>query len=469
MATVHLGRLLGAAGFSRTVAIKRLHPQFAKDPEFVAMFTDEARLAGRIHHPNVVGTVDVVAIDRELLLVMEYVQGESLARLVRACHNAGSVIPPAIVSSILCGVLQGLHAAHEAKTERGEPLGIVHRDVSPQNIIVGADGIARVVDFGVAKAAWRVQTSREGSIKGKISYMSPEQLLGHEVDRRTDIFVVSTVLWEALTGRRLFECDAPGEVLYRLLYSEIEAPASIVPSLSKVVDELVMRGLSREPEKRFSTAREMAAALEKALPPASVGEVAEWLATIAHEVLAERSKRVAEIESSSLVVVRPASLPAAAEVKTRGRAATLETLVAESPVMHPGRRRIGGLVALAVLLGLLGLLGIVEWRRAARVPDATAASLLAPAPSATTSPPPIVEPAESSAPSAATTTTTTTATGPSGRGGAVPSSAAAPAATGHPKIAGGSGAGASPRKARSCNPPYVIDAQGFHVPKPECL
>ena len=141
MATVHFGRLLGPVGFSRTVAIKRLHPQFAKDPEFVSMFLDEARLAARIRHPNVVPTLDVVATQGELFLVMDYVQGESLSKLIRIAREQGGCIPGRITAGILVGALHGLHAAHEAKNERGEPLGIVHRDISPQNVLVGSDGV----------------------------------------------------------------------------------------------------------------------------------------------------------------------------------------------------------------------------------------------------------------------------------------------------------------------------------------
>src|ERR1700733_14777693 len=168
MATVHLGRLIGPVGFSRTVAIKRLHQQYAKNPEFVAMFLDEARLAARIRHPNVVPTVDVVAMEEELFLVMEYIQGESLSRLFRAASVAAAPIPRSVAVTIMAGVLHGLHAAHEAKTEHGQPLDIVHRDVSPQNVLVGVDGVARVLDFGVAKAAHRVQTTQDGRIKGKL-------------------------------------------------------------------------------------------------------------------------------------------------------------------------------------------------------------------------------------------------------------------------------------------------------------
>jgi serine/threonine protein kinase len=165
MATVHLGRLVGSGGVSRLVAIKRLHAQFAKDPEFVTMFLDEGRLSVRIHHPNVVSVLDFIATDGELFLVMEYVQGEALSSLVKVLRKREEPIPEKITSSIVVGLLQGLHAAHCATNERGHPLSIVHRDVSPQNVLVSVDGVARVLDFGVAKAAGRLQTTREGHIK----------------------------------------------------------------------------------------------------------------------------------------------------------------------------------------------------------------------------------------------------------------------------------------------------------------
>src|ERR1700722_14969633 len=212
MATVHLGRLMGTGGFSRTVAIKRLLPQLARDPDFVAMFMDEARVAARIRHPNVVPTLDVLAADGQLLLVMEYVHGESLGRLLRTLRAERKRVPPAIASAILCGALHGLTAAPEAKSSgEGEPLGIVHRDVSPQNVLVGVDGVARVLDFGIAKAAGRTQTTREGNVKGKFAYMAPEQMNGEAVGRATDVYAAAVCLWETLTGERLFDADTEGQ------------------------------------------------------------------------------------------------------------------------------------------------------------------------------------------------------------------------------------------------------------------
>src|SRR5689334_1708582 len=206
MATVHFGRLNGPVGFSRTVAIKRLHPNFATDPEFVASFLDEARLAARISHPNVVPTLDVVATDGEVFIVLEYVSGESLGKLWRSHTSKNERIPIPYSLAIMANALHGLHAAHEVRDERGEPLAIVHRDVSPQNIIVGTDGVARVLDFGVAKAAGRLQeTGDSGALKGKIAYMAPEQITGGSVSRVTDVYAAAVVLWELLAGRRLID------------------------------------------------------------------------------------------------------------------------------------------------------------------------------------------------------------------------------------------------------------------------
>jgi serine/threonine protein kinase len=306
MATVHLGRLLGHVGFERTVAIKRLHPQFAQDPEFVSMFLDEARVVARIRHPNVVPTLDVVAVEGELFIVMEYVQGESLSRLIKTSSSQGSRIPPAYVATIMGGVLHGLHAAHEAKNERGEPLDVVHRDISPQNILVGTDGVARVLDFGVAKAAGRIQTTREGQLKGKLAYMAPEQISGI-VGRGTDVYAASVVLWEALTGRRLFSGDNDAHVMKLVLENRIAAPSEHVPDLPPALDALVLRGLSREPADRFATAKEMALALEEALPPVAPSKIGAWVETTASKTLVDRSERIASIESNSSLHAPPAA------------------------------------------------------------------------------------------------------------------------------------------------------------------
>jgi serine/threonine protein kinase len=225
MAAVHLGRLLGPAGFSKIVAIKRLHPQFAADPEFLSMLIDEARLASSINHPNVVSALDVVVEDDELLLIMEYVQGETLAQLVRLSRKSAAAPPRGVIQRILADALDGLHAAHTASVG-GQPLNIVHRDVSPQNIMVGENGVARVLDFGIAKAESQSQITRPGHVKGKFSYLSPEQMRGLPVDPRTDVFAAGVVLWESLTGERLFSTHGLEKTVERVLSAPIPAPSS---------------------------------------------------------------------------------------------------------------------------------------------------------------------------------------------------------------------------------------------------
>jgi eukaryotic-like serine/threonine-protein kinase len=299
MAAIHIGRLLGPVGFARTVAIKRLHAPLAKDPEFVAMFLDEARLAARIRHPNVVSTLDIVATEGELFVVMEYVQGESLARLMRTARSQKEPIPQAIVATTMVGVLHGLHAAHEARDEQGEPLRIVHRDVSPHNVLVGIDGAAHVIDFGIAKARGRMQITRDGQIKGKLSYMPPEQLLGQGLDHRADVFAASIVFWEALTGRRLFEGIDDGDIYARVLHGELERPSTFVPELGAAVDSIVMRGLARDRNDRYPTAREMALAIEAVMPLAPPSRVGAWVENLAGESIAERMEQIADIEGGT--------------------------------------------------------------------------------------------------------------------------------------------------------------------------
>ncbi len=230
MGTVHLGRILGAGGFSRIVAVKRLYPWLARDGEFRQMLLDEARCVSRIRHPNVVPTLDVVEADKDLYVVMEYVHGVSLAHLLKHCEKAP--IPVSVAAGILEGVLSGLHAAHEARGEDGSPLGVVHRDVSPQNILVGADGIARLIDFGIAKAATRLQVTDPGVVKGKIGYMAPEQLVRGLVTRHADVYSCGVVLWEALANRRLGDAHGEEPLPRRIHQSEDVPPSRFSPSVS---------------------------------------------------------------------------------------------------------------------------------------------------------------------------------------------------------------------------------------------
>lgn len=296
MATVHLGRVLEADGLSRTVAVKRLHPQFCKDPEFVAMFIDEARLAARIKHPNVVETLDILTMGQELLLVMEYIRGECFSKLLRAARRKNLEPSIGVVGRIASGMLHGLHAAHEATDDKGDPLNVVHRDISPQNVMIDVDGGVKVLDFGVAKASARIQITRDGQMKGKLSYMSPEQLQGLPVDRRADIFACGVVLWEALTRRRLFVGEDASEVLRKILRDEVPPPSQFVPGLSPEVDRVVRRALCKDPEQRYQTALELALDIEQIIGLAPERDVSAWIYSVAGEILTKRERLLQEIE-----------------------------------------------------------------------------------------------------------------------------------------------------------------------------
>jgi ABC-type branched-subunit amino acid transport system ATPase component len=294
MATVHLGCARGAFGFAKTVAVKRLHPQLSRDPEFVAMFLDEARLSGRVRHPNVVPVLDVFADAGELCLVMEYVEGESLSGLLKGMY--GAPLPPAIAVGIVIPVLHGLEAAHQARSENDEPLGLVHRDVSPHNVIVGVDGVARLIDFGVAKAMGRSAVSRHGQLKGKVAYMAPEQIAVKPITPLTDVWGAGVVLWECLTGEVLFQGETEGVILGRVLDERVPPPSELGEAVSAALDAVCLRALSRDPAGRFQSAREMAVALERCVTPASPAEIGAWVEATARANLERRRACVKRAE-----------------------------------------------------------------------------------------------------------------------------------------------------------------------------
>jgi serine/threonine-protein kinase len=264
MATVYLARLSGAGGFQRFVAIKRLHPHLAGDNEFVQMFLDEARLAARLHHPNVVPILEIGESPQGYYLVMEYVEGDTLARILARSAQAGRMLSPKVSMRICLDTLMGLHVAHELKDDDGQPLNIVHRDVSPQNILIGMDGSARITDFGVARAATRLSTTRTGQLKGKLAYMAPEQARGGAVDRRADLFAMGIVLWECLAQKRLFKGEGEADTLNRVLYEPIPSLRQANPDVPPALEAVVMKALERDRDKRWSDASELGDAVEKA-------------------------------------------------------------------------------------------------------------------------------------------------------------------------------------------------------------
>ncbi len=307
-----MGSQLGDAGFSRIVAIKRLHAHLVHEPEFITMLVDEARLASKIHHPNVVSPIDVVAQGGEVFIVMNYVPGASLSALVRSSSTTGEPFSLPGCVRVMLDALEGLHAAHEAADEDGCKLQIIHRDVSPQNILVGQEGVAKLIDFGIAKATVRWQTTQAGQVKGKLPYMAPEQLRDQTVDRRADVYAAAVVLWELVARRRLFQATSDAALYGKVLEGVVHPPSRYNPAVPSELDAVIVRALSREPDERPATAREFARSLEQALAPATADEVAAWLARTVPAELALQRANIAQVTAASRVVSEEPPAPALA-------------------------------------------------------------------------------------------------------------------------------------------------------------
>jgi serine/threonine-protein kinase len=330
MAGVYVARALAVAGFERLVAVKVLHPHLAHEEEFISMFLDEARLAARIRHPNVVPTLDISDTEGDgFFLVMEYIEGHHLGALLQQAAKDNLRVPPSVIVRVVLDALGGLSAAHTLVDERGAPLNLVHRDVSPHNIMVGTDGVSRLTDFGVAKAEVRLTSTRDGQFKGKLAYMAPEHASTGQADQRSDLFAMGVILWEGLTGRRLFRADTNAQTLQKILVEEIPAPSSVRDELAPF-DALCAKAMAREPEDRFQSADEFAAALEDVAAvaggvatPRQVGEVVRRLAA---DKLTKEKARIQEAIAglgqagmAAMPVPRGASEPSMPSMPSRSR------------------------------------------------------------------------------------------------------------------------------------------------------
>jgi serine/threonine-protein kinase len=279
MGTVYLARHAGEAGFQRLFAVKVLHAHLAEEAGFVDMLRDEARIAARIHHPNVVAVVDIGTQGDSHYIVMEYVEGPSFATLWKRSRDNR---PIDLVLSVMIETLEGLHAAHTLQDEEGEPLQLVHRDVSPQNVLVGVDGVARITDFGIAKAESRIGSTQPGMRKGKLQFMSPEQIKDAEkIDLRTDIWACGVVLYGLLTGEHLFRDENDAATVHNVIAKEITPPSSRPAKPPEVFDAIILKALERDPAKRYDSALDMADALRKAAIEANLvasrQDVARWV------------------------------------------------------------------------------------------------------------------------------------------------------------------------------------------------
>ena len=293
MATIYLARVDGPGGFRKLVALKCIHPHLVRQSGFVEMFLDEARLASRIAHPNVCSVFDFGFADSAYYIAMELLTGEMVGRLCRMVeqHPALSPLPAhaGFCARIIADAAEGLHAAHELRGDDGQPLQVVHRDVSPQNLIVTYDGAVKVMDFGIARAVGQLHLTSTGTVRGKFPYMAPEQIEQAAVDRRADVWSLGVVLWELLTGKRLFHREREVDTMRAVLSAPIPAPSSVRAGIPRVLDAVALRALSRNPAHRFTTARELVLALEQpALHLPSQGALGEWLQQLFPDLHARR-------------------------------------------------------------------------------------------------------------------------------------------------------------------------------------
>jgi serine/threonine-protein kinase len=302
MARVWAARQHGQRGFQKLVAIKVILPNLAEEPEFERMFLDEARIASGVHHPNVCEIYELGEEKKTLYLVMEWVSGDSFARVLRANAGKTEAVEPRVVARIVADACAGVHAAHELTDEDGRALGVVHRDLSPHNILITAAGTAKVCDFGVAKALGQLhEATSAGQLKGKIAYMAPEQITGAPVDRRSDVFSLGCVLYEATTGQRPFRGDGDHQVMHAVLKGEIVPPTAILRNYPQELERIVMRALAPQPILRFPTAERMRFSLEEFVARGQLvtqSNVAQVLKTRIGDLIERRKERIRQASSA---------------------------------------------------------------------------------------------------------------------------------------------------------------------------
>jgi eukaryotic-like serine/threonine-protein kinase len=475
MATVYLARLEGLEGFQRTVALKRPHPHLCRDAESMTMFLDEARMAARIRHVNVVPTLDVVEEGGQVAIVMEYVEGEPLSNLAHYAASSDCEVPLRVAARIAFDVLEGLHAAHEVRGERGELLNLVHRDVSPHNVLVGVDGLARVVDFGIAKAKNRAYHTADSGVKGKLGYMAPEYLTSGQIDRRSDVYATAVLLWELVAGRRLFLGRNEHEMMTRVLTLTVpplgELRIDTPPALAALVD----CGLDRDPDRRYPDARAMAQAIRSAVALASNDEVGAWVKSLASEALEARASALAAAERA-LAGARGAEPSRPALASTPGLASPRES-AAPAPASSP-RQRTRTALFVAILATGTAALG-VAWGRLGTPPPTqhgvaalSSAPLRLPEPALSSAPLRLPEPALSSTSPNSPSSPTIAPLPPSAEASEpkppVPLSATAPTSPTAAERRPPTGPKAKPSRP-ACDPPYTYDEEGIRHFKPQCL
>ena len=299
-AEIYLARTHGTSGFEKYVVVKCLHDHLADDPDFVKMFLDEARIGAMFDHSNVVQTFELGEYENRYYMVMEFLAGLSLAMVVRRAAERipGGLMPVPLVLNIAAQACAGLHYAHE-RTVNGKPMNLVHRDISPQNLVISFEGIVKVVDFGIARAEYRETKTKAGTIKGKFAYMSPEQCVAAQVDRRTDIFALGVIVHELLTGRRLFKRNSPYETYQAVLECAVEAPSKINNQLDPALDAVVMKAVAKDKDKRYATAEQFGDAmlgyLHSRHKGSGGGEIGRWFEEHFSQEIEEHGARMREL------------------------------------------------------------------------------------------------------------------------------------------------------------------------------
>ena len=296
MAELYLGRLRGRGGFEKLVAIKRMKPHLSDDPGFVAMFLDEGRIAARLTHPNICQVYELGDEDGQLYMAMEYVPGIPLSTILAVLPQTRDGFDLRVAAGILIQVSDGVHFAHEHKTDSGGPAPIVHRDVSPTNLLVTAEGVCKLVDFGIAKVLTEVSQTRTGVLKGKPSYMAPEQIRAEPVDRRADVFALGVVLWECVAGRRLFQGDSDFLIWQQITQDAMPRLRDLRPEVPQALDDVVHRALAKDRDGRHETAREFAADVRRSVAtlggPLEPAALATYLSQLCGDAFASRARLV---------------------------------------------------------------------------------------------------------------------------------------------------------------------------------
>ncbi|MFO0710263.1 MAG: protein kinase [Sandaracinus sp.] len=376
MATLYLAKRRGPGGFGRFVAVKVIHAALAADPHFVRMFVDEARVSARIRHPNVVHVEALAEDEGHTYLVLDYIHGVTLRALLRALGKQQRRLAPELSVHIAMKVAEALHAAHETRGGDGAPLGVVHRDVSPDNVLLAYDGQVKLIDFGIAKARDRLVETIGPMLKGKVRYMAPEQARGEAVDRRTDVYALGIVLWECLTQRRRARGDHPLEILANAREPEHEPPSRYAPWLGTSLDGPLARALANDPRDRFETAAAFRRALAGALPAAATLEADDLASVVRTAMVDELAKDAAllpaEISSVApltktpnptltLRLEAPVEPPDDAPSDSGGPLAVAApatshepSIVQPLPLLGPSPRTLMAALAVVVLLGLVG-------------------------------------------------------------------------------------------------------------------